>query len=90
MCETGKFAGFVAAIDHQYVVLNDERAVFFKNVQSSAVIIYDETNDAVIDGIAGCDRVDIDFRFRQGVCKPGEHAGTVIEKNRELFGDLHN
>ena len=32
----------------------------------------------------------VDFGFGKGIGESSEHAGSVIKKNGELFGDLHN
>jgi len=57
---------------------------------STARVPCSSKNDAVIDGVAGGNGVDVDFSGTEGVANASEHAGTVIEKESELGGDLHN
>ena len=81
MGDLGEGARFVVGIHHQHVVFHDECAVFFEHEECLAGVAHDHPNDAVIDGVAGGDGVDINPGFGEGVAHTGEHARSVFEKN---------
>src|SRR5437867_2088493 len=53
--------GLVVASDHQHLVFNDERPVVLEQEQRLARVAHDDSDDAMIDRVAGRDRVDVDF-----------------------------
>ena len=90
MGDLGQCAGLVVTVHHQHVVLDDECAVLFEQQQRLARVTHHHANDAVVHGVAGGDCVDVDFRLGQRVTHAREHAGSVFQKDGELFGDLHS
>lgn len=83
-------AGFVVALDQQHVVLNHESPVLFEDMDRLPVVAQDHANDDVVHGVAGGEGEDVDLRFGQRVANARERAGPVLQKNGELFGDVHD
>ena len=80
MSHASEFAGFVAAIDHQHVIFDNECAVFFEDMEGFAIIADNETDDAVVHGVAGRDGVNVNFGFGESVGEAREHARAVIQE----------
>ena len=78
--EAGEFARFVAAIDHEDVIFNDERTAFFEDVECFAIIADDYSNNAVVHRVASRNCVDIDFGFGEGVSEAREHTRAIIQE----------
>ena len=85
-----QFAGLVASIDHEHIVLDDQCAMFFEHVQRFAVIAHHHANDAVIHCIARRDSINIDFGFGQRVRQARQGPWPIIQKDGELLRDLHS
>src|SRR5947207_15339001 len=86
--QPSELARFVAAVDDNNVILDDERSMSFEDVQGLAIIVYYEADDTVVNSIPGRDRVDIDFGFGEGIREASQRAGAVSEEYGELFGKL--
>ena len=61
-----------------------------EQMERAAGIVDHEADDTVVHGVAGGDGEDVDFGFCEGIDDSREGAGTIIEKNGELFRNLHH
>ena len=63
--------------------------MFLKKEEGLPRVAHDHSNHAVIDGVTGRNRINVDFRATQGVTDAGERSRAIIEKEGQLVRDLH-
>jgi hypothetical protein len=82
-------AGAVLVLDHEHLVLDDERAVRLEDVERLARVAHDHAHDGVVGRVGNAEAVDVDLRIGERVADGGKSAGLVVEKQRELLDDFH-
>src|ERR1017187_4451505 len=60
-----------------------------EKAQRLPVIAHDHANDTMVHRIAGSDSVDVDLGLSEGVRYARQCAGPVVQKDCQLFCNLH-
>jgi hypothetical protein len=79
----------VVVLNHEHLILDDQRTVFFKDGKRLSRVAYDHPDDGMIDCVRDGQREDIDLCGSQRITDRSQRSGTIFEKQRKLSDDLH-
>jgi len=81
--------GLVGSFYEQDIIFHHQGAAFLEHVEGLAIITDNHPNHGVVHGVAGGNGIDVDAGLGQGVADAGQRAGSILQKNGQLLGDVH-